>query len=193
LSLIEKNSIGKILSVHADFGFYLAFNAKSRLYDKSLGGGSLLDVGIYPIYLSLLLLGKPSKIQAKAVFGQSGVDESCAMIFEYADEQQMAVLHSSVKAKTATEAFIYGEKGKIHLHGRFHEPNIGITLEVHGEEPVFYPFEWDCIGYAYEAKEVMCCVRTGKKESAAMSHAFSLDLISILDEVQNVTNIKYNI
>lgn len=193
LSLLEKNSIGKILSVHADFGFYSAFNAKSRLYDKNLGGGSLLDVGIYPIYLSLLLLGKPNKIQAKAVFGQSDVDESCAMIFGYDDEQQMAVLHSSIKAKTGTEAFIYGEKGKIHLHGRFHEPNIGITLEVYGEELVFYPFEWNCIGYAYEAMEVMRCVRAGKKESKAMSHRFSLDLISILDEVQELANIEYDI
>ncbi len=191
LSLIEKNSIGKILSVHADFGFYLKFDAKSRLYNKDLGGGSLLDVGIYPIYLSLLLLGKPTKIQAKAAFGKSDVDESCAMIFDYADAQQMAVLKSSIREKTPTEAYIYGEKGKIRLHGRFHEPNIGITLEIYGEEPIFYPFEWDCIGYAYEAKEVMRCVRAGEKESKTMSHAFSLDLILTLDEVRKVANIEY--
>ncbi len=188
LTLLEKNTIGKILSVHADFGFAGKIDPKSRLFNKNLGGGSLLDIGIYPVFLSLFLLGKPTKIQATSVIGTTGVDESCAMIFKY-EQSQIAMLHSSVRANTPTEAFIYGEKGYIHWHGRFHEPNKGITLHIYGESPVFYPFEWDSIGFTYEAEEVMRCLRENRKESERMSLTFSTDLMAILDEVARVSEL----
>jgi predicted dehydrogenase len=190
LEIINLGTIGAIKTVQGDFGFYTDFNAESRLFKKSLGGGSLLDVGIYPIFLSYLLLGKPKSILAKATFTTTEVDESCAAILSYEDNK-MAIIHSSVCNKTPTEGFIYGEKGMIHLHGRFHEPNAGFTLKVYDEYEKFYPFDWKSGGYDYEAAEVMRCLAEQKTQSNDWSWQNSLDVMTILDEIRVDIGLEY--
>ena len=187
LSLIKENRIGKIVEIQADFGFKAKFDPESRLFKKNLGGGALLDIGIYPLFLSLLLLGEPTEIQANAILGETNVDESTSMILTYKTTNQIAILHSTLRATTPTEAFIYGKKGFIKIHSRFHEPYSGITLHLYeGEEKIFY-FENNCIGYAYEAAEVMQCLSENKKESALLSLSFSTKLIKLLDNVAKKT------
>ena len=187
LSLIKENRIGKIVEIQADFGFKAKFDPESRLFKKNLGGGALLDIGIYPLFLSLLLLGEPTEIQANAILGETNVDESTSMILTYKTTNQIAILHSTLRATTPTEAFIYGKKGFIKIHSRFHEPYSGITLHLYeGGEQIFY-FENNCIGYAYEAAEVMQCLSENKKESALLSLSFSTKLIKLLDNVAKKT------
>jgi predicted dehydrogenase len=190
LEIIDLGTIGAIKTVQGDFGFYTDFNPESRLFKKSLGGGSLLDVGIYPIFLSYLLLGKPKNILAKATFTTTGVDESCAAILNY-DDNKMAIIHSSVCNRTPTEGFIYGEKGMIHLHGRFHEPNPGFTLKVYDEYEKFYPFDWKSGGYDYEAAELMQCLAAGKTQSNDWSWQNSLDVMMILDSIRGEIGLVY--
>lgn len=110
IELLERKVIGEVLFIRADFGFKADLNPDGRIYNKSLGGGSLLDVGIYPIYMSLLVLGVPARIQSMARFTASGVDIYCSMMFDYSNNSK-ASLESSVEADTPTEAHIYGEKG----------------------------------------------------------------------------------
>ena len=160
LSLIEKGTIGEVVSMKADFGFNAIFDPNGRLFDQRLGGGSLLDVGIYPVFLSLLLLGKPSQIQAMATIGKTNVDESCGILLKY-PKNKMAILHSSIVTKTATEAFIYGEKGTIRINSRWHEPT-SVTLLLDGKEPKDFFFDFNSNGYHYEAEEVMRCLRKKK-------------------------------
>ncbi len=190
LKIIELGTIGAIKTVQSDFGFYTDFNPENRIFNKNLGGGSLLDVGIYPIFLSYLLLGKPKNILAKATFTTTGVDETMAAIFSY-DHHQMAIIHSSVIGKTPTEGFIYGEKGMIHLQGRFHEPNAGFLLKVYDEYEKFYPFDWESGGYDYEATEVMRCLAEKRTESNLWSWQNSLDLMQILDWVRKEIGLEY--
>ena len=187
LRLIEEDKIGKIVEMQADFGFKANFDPESRLFKKELGGGALLDIGIYPLFLSLLLLGEPTEIQANAIFGETNVDESTSMILTYKTTNQVAILHSTLRATTPTEAFVYGEKGFIKIHSRFHEPYSGITLHLYeGEEQIFY-FENTCIGYAYEAAEVMQCLSENKKESALLPLPVSTKLTKLLDNVAKKT------
>ena len=187
LRLIGEDKIGKIVEIQADFGFKAKFDPESRLFKKELGGGALLDIGIYPLFLSLLLLGESTEIQASALFGETNVDESTSMILTYKATNQVAILHSTLRATTPTEAFIYGEKGFIKIHSRFHEPYSGITLHIYeGEEQIFL-FENTCIGYAYEAVEVMQCLSENKKESSILPLSFSTKLIKLLDNVAKKT------
>jgi len=83
LEFIKNNTYGKVLKLEADFGFYREFDNSSRLFNKTLGGGSLLDIGIYPIFVALSNFGEPKHINAKATFFKNGVDSSCDITFEY--------------------------------------------------------------------------------------------------------------
>jgi predicted dehydrogenase len=189
LDLLEENTIGEVVSVKADFGFQAPFNPESRLFDPELGGGALLDIGIYPVFLALLILGKPTHIRAMANMGSTGVDMDTGMLFQYADGR-MAHLHATLLARTKTEAFIYGKKGTIHIHTRWHEPTSFSLIKEDGR-PVNYPFEWTTNGYSYEAKEVMRCISEGLTESPLWPLQKTLDLMSLLDAIRSEIGLKY--
>jgi len=87
IDIIADGTIGQITGINADFGFAAATDLNSRLYNKELGGGSLLDIGIYPIYLSYLLLGMPNHINATATLSSTGVDSNCEVLFKYANAE----------------------------------------------------------------------------------------------------------
>jgi len=189
MDLLKENVIGKIQFIRADFGFKAPKDISNRLFNLNLGGGSLLDVGIYPVFLALLLLGKPSVIKALASIGPTGVDENCGITMQYA-EGQIASLFSSIVARTGKEAEIIGEQGRIILHSEFFRPtkltvtrlNAGIeTIEPH----------YTGKGFVYEAAEAMNCLEKGLIESEMMSHAFSIRLMEVLDSIRKECGIYY--
>ena len=189
LEIIQLGIIGKPLSMKADFGFYAPFDANSRIFNKDLGGGSVLDVGIYPIMAALCIFGKPLKINALATIGQSGIDEACAINFQYGDGA-IAMLHSAINAHTNIEATIYGEKGVLYIHSRFHHSK-ALTVKLYSgkEETISIPYEGH--GYQFEAIEVGNCLKNNQLESKVMTHAFSLDLIETLDAVRKDIGLVY--
>lgn len=189
VEIIKNGVIGKPHSLKADFGFYAPFNPASRIYNKDLGGGSLLDIGIYPIMAALTIFGKPQKISALATMGPTEVDETCAVNFQYANGA-IAMCHSTIKADTAIEAYIYGEKGVIHIHNRFHHSKaLTVTLNDGKEETISMPFEGH--GYQFEAMEVTNCLKNDVLGSKIVSHQFSLDLIETLDSVRKDIGLVY--
>ncbi len=189
LRLLQDGAIGELKMLRADFGFRANFPPEHRVFNTSLGGGALLDVGIYPIYLALATLGMPENIKASAVFGESGADDSCALIFEYPGNR-LAVLDASIALKTNTEAFLYGEKGTIHLHARFHQPHeLSLSFYDKPSEHVAIPFTG--YGYFHEIVEVNECLLAGKKESEKMPLHFSLQMMEVLDWAREETGIVY--
>lgn len=190
LDLVQSGTIGKLRMVQADFGYFAPYAPESRIYNAALGGGSLLDVGIYPAFLSLLLLGKPADIKASANIGPSGVDEACAAILQH-EGGAMSVLHSAVNCKTPTTAVVYGELGFIKIHSRFHEPNQGLHVQLYNGATADFEFDWFSRGYHYEAEEVARCIRQGLTESPMMTHDFSLNLIGLLDDIRAQAGIRY--
>jgi predicted dehydrogenase len=190
LELIQAGEIGELHSVKADFGFAAEFKPEGRLFDPALGGGSLLDIGIYPVFLALLLFGKPEQVDARAVLGPTQVDSICGMLLKFPGDK-LAILDSTILSDTKTEAFIYGSKGHINIHSRWHEmTSLSLHLKGGGETQNF-KFENKCLGYRYEAEEVMRCIASGKKQSDRMSHAFSLLLIETLDAIRQKAGIVY--
>jgi predicted dehydrogenase len=189
LEMIQSGMIGEVLSLKADFGFQGTFNPDRRLFNADLGGGSLLDVGIYPVFLSLLLFGKPDSIKAMATIGVTNVDENCGMLLSYG-EDKMAMLYSSIITETPTEAYIFGEKGSIRINSRWHEAT-SVTVLLHDQEPKDYFFEFHSTGYRYEAEEVMRCVRAGQLESSILPLNFSRELMELLDRIRLEAGIFY--
>ncbi|WP_160130887.1 Gfo/Idh/MocA family protein [Kordia antarctica] len=188
ISLLHEKTIGDIIQVRADFGFKAELNLESRLFNKNLGGGSLLDIGIYPIFLSLLVLGIPSDIKAMARMTETDVDSFCALLFDY-ESNAKAVLESTFEVNTPTEAFIHGTKGTIKLHRRFHQSNT-ITLFKDDSETVFeLPYVGN--GYFHEIEEVNNCLRNRVNESSKLPLDLSLNLATLLTKVQTKIGLQY--
>ena len=189
LEILQSGVIGELNTLRADFGFKAPFDPHGRLFDVALGGGSLLDVGLYPVYIATQIFGKPHQIQASAIKGKTGTDDNCAMIFSYPNDK-LAILDSSVINNTRTTAVIYGEKGKIELHSRFHEGERA-TLSVYDnkEEEIYLPKTG--FGYYHEIVAVNECLLTGKKECEKLPLDFSVLMMQNLDAVRRACGIVY--
>ena len=190
LELIESKAIGNINSIRADFGFKGDTDPNNRIYNKKLGGGSLLDVGIYPIYLSLLTLGMPNNIKAKAQMTPTDVDSHCSMLLDY-DDGSKTILESSIKSNTPIEAHIEGANGSIKMHSPFHHSK-RITLSQQGEINKVFEIDYKGNGYYHEIEEVTKCLSNGLLESKKMPHTSSLNLITIIDRIKQDIGLKYD-
>lgn len=187
--LVKGGRIGKINLLTADFCMMPEFNPGSRLFNKELIGGSLLDIGIYPVFLAMYMMGTPERISAMAGIGQTGVDYNCSMTFGYSDDS-LAVMHSSMQSISGAHAIIHGEKGLIVFNNWWFVPG---NFEVSDSDGNKQPYAFECVGngYNYEADEVVRCLNAGKTESEIMSWQESLDLIDTLDAIRQQCNIVY--
>ncbi len=186
--LIAEGKIGDVAYLNANFGFYgLDRDEDGRLLNPDLAGGSLLDIGIYPIFLAYLILGKPDNIEAVSLFHKTGVEVQTSMIFEYPHAQ--ATLASGLRSNMQMRAEIAGSKGSAFLQDRWHETQ-GYSLEIEGNMENFdLPTKGK--GYSHEIEEVHDCLRKGKLQSEKWSLQNSLDLVNLLDEVRSITGTTF--
>ncbi len=189
IELIETKKYGKIKSLKADFGFEAIFDPNSRLFNKKLGGGSLLDIGIYPLFCALSLIGIPEKIDAKAILTSTGVDEECMIQLEYKNNIH-AHLYSTLNKKTDTEAIIELEDANIIICNRFHEPT-SVIIESNQQSKKI-EFDVDTYGYNFEAIHVQEMLMQNRIESTIMTFEKSLQLISLLDAVRAQIGLYYD-
>ena len=187
LEVIETKKFGKLKNVAADFGFKAIYDLESRLFKKEVGGGSLLDIGIYPIFAALSTLGKPDLIDANATFFENGVDASCEMIFHYKGAK--ATLKSSLIEETKTTAIFTFEKAIVKLDRQFHAPSLVTIFENKKEKKI--DFNCKTFGYNFEIEHFNTLLREGKTESSMMTFNFSKDLIKILDKVRGIIGLRY--
>ncbi|MBS1653444.1 MAG: Gfo/Idh/MocA family oxidoreductase [Bacteroidetes bacterium] len=190
--LLKENLLGDLKSMLVNFGFIPAAPAPARLFDPALGGGTLLDIGIYNVFMVLSVLGKPDSIEASATLTDKNIDEQCAVLFKYKNGT-MAQLFSSFTSNLPTEAEINGDKGRIRLTTRFYEPSA--TIEYYPGYPdskTIIPVEKENgLGYQYEARHVCECLQRGLTESPVMTHADTLLLMETLDAIRAKAGIKY--
>ena len=188
LDLLNEGAIGSIHSVEADFGFRPAWDPGSRVFKKELGGGSLLDIGIYPVFLALTTLGMPDNLKATGTFFENGVDSSCTMRFSYGTGVQ-AMLFSTFLEQTPTAAVITGDKGRLTIHPKFHAPT-SFTLENDGRSETF-DSDVKTNGYSYEIIHFNSLLRQGRTESDIMTFKTSEQLITLLDDVREQIGLVY--
>ncbi|TPG67146.1 Gfo/Idh/MocA family protein [Hymenobacter nivis] len=190
LELVQSGVIGEVKHLVADFGFATPFNPTGRLFDPALAGGSLLDIGVYPLFISQLFLGAPAAVRAVSTPTGTGVDANCAMALAYASGAT-ATLFSTIAAPTDNRCVLYGTKGQLQLTGRFHAPT-GVRVQLFGEEKAQeYPAPWAGGGYHYEAAHVQQCLAQGLSESPLLPLAFSLELMGLLDAVRAEIGLRY--
>jgi predicted dehydrogenase len=187
--LVADGAIGEVRMISADFGYRTGFNPASRAFDPVLGGGALLDVGIYPLSLASMLLGTPDRIAGLAELGQTGVDEQSAFVLGYPGGQ-LAVLSTAVRTNTPHDAVIMGTDGMIRIHPPFWIPKT-MTLKGAGKKAQVIEIPYTANGYNYEAAEVVDCVRAGKLESTVMPLDESLALMQTMDAIRAQWGLKY--
>jgi predicted dehydrogenase len=188
LEWISEGRIGDIKVVRADFGFKATYDPSGRLFNPALGGGSILDIGIYPIFLSLLLFGYPNDIKVNAVMAGTGVDASCNMSFRY-KEGGIASLLSTFLAETDTSAEISGTAGRICMNRLWYRTT-SLRL-VNGDGESFFNQDYKLNGKEYEVEEVMRCLDAGLTESPLLPLSFTADLMRLMDEVRKQAGVEY--
>lgn len=187
--IIKNGVIGEVRHLEANFGFSSTFNPEGRLFNKQLAGGSLLDVGIYPVSFAYYIFEKePINIKSSAHIGITGVDEQAAMIFTY-NNGELAQLASAITLQTSQIAVISGTKGFITLKN-FHRTT-GYTLQLHDQEPQYVSIPFESTGYNYEAQEVINCLINNTLESNIMPLNETLRIMQCMDTIRAEWGLKY--
>lgn len=187
--ILDSGEAGKIIHMNARFGFQAPFNPSDRKFSLDLGGGSLLDIGIYPVIDALFFLGVPDDITATATFSETGSEDSLSIIFSYNDNR-MASLYSSFRTAAGIGSDLLCEKGNL-LFSRGRDMSQRLTVEISGKESEHYSLLPEGMGYHYEAIEVMKCLDEGKLQSDIVPHSFTLNLMSTLDRIREKAGIIF--
>ena len=189
VELVADGALGEVTNVQADFGLQGPFDATHRLRDPALGGGALLDLGVYPLNLAHLILGAPATVHGWARLTPEGVDDNTGMLLGY-ESGAVATLTCSLVGETRNAASITGTLGRIDLPQGFFVPRSFVLHRVGAEpEEITYPFEGS--GYQYEAAEVQRCLAEGVLESPLMPHATTLELMRQMDAIRGQVGVVY--
>ncbi|MDO7907642.1 Gfo/Idh/MocA family oxidoreductase [Paenibacillus sp. JX-17] len=186
---MESGRIGEVKMVKADFGFRIGWEPEHRLLDPKLGGGALLDAGIYPVSFASMIFGPhPRQVWSTAYIGETGVDEHFSVLLDYGDGKT-ASLNGGVRLNMTNEAIIYGTEGYIQIPGFLFGPEA--TLHVQGEEPERFVDDRQAEGYAFEAEAVGEYLREGLTESPVITLEESLGIMKLLDTIRGQWGLKY--
>ena len=177
--LVADGAIGEVRSVQADLGVQREFDPTDRLFARELGGGALLDLGVYVVSFAQLLLGDPDTVTATGSTFSTGVDAEASLLLGYADGRS-ATLMTSLRNALPGQARVFGTTGWIDVLPRFHHPQT-IVLHRAGADPEEITLPQTGGGYAHELIEVTGCLRAGRSESTVMPLADTLAVQSVLE------------
>jgi len=199
VELVASGAIGEVTAVAADFSFASGAGPENRLFNPALGGGALLDVGVYPLALAQLFLGTPDTITGMARITDEGVDAGTGILLGYQPDREdtppwradsaFATLSCAVDASGSTTATIAGTAGRIEIPAGFHHPRWFVLHRGTETEQIDVPFEGT--GLRFQAIEAMRCLRHGHIESPLLPHSATLTVMSTMDEVRRQIGVRY--
>lgn len=189
MELVGSGKIGALKYIRADFGFLAPFNPDGRLYNMRLGGGSLLDIGIYPLFLCTQLLGRSAKVVAAGDLSPTGSDVTCHAVLQYGDGVS-AVISSTLACQTSLTAEIAGTEGMIRIPTPWYK-NDRYEWSRAGEPAQAVMLEPMVNGFEYQIREAMRCREQGLIESPLLPHSFSLMMAETMDEIRGQIGVKY--
>jgi predicted dehydrogenase len=185
---IDEGKIGDLRMIRAEFGFKADYDPKSRLLNPELAGGTLLDIGVYPITIAHYLFNKePVAITSKASIGKTGVDEQLSISLKYS-ENQIAHLSASFLTNLENAAFIYGTNGYIHIPGFWHSKR---AILKSASEEVGFELDTPAIGYATEVDHMNKMIYSGRRESDVVTFEKTLEIMQIMDTVRAQIGVRY--
>lgn len=188
-AVLEERVIGEPLLVEADFGFRLRFDPTHRLLDPVVGGGALLDLGVYPLQLALMILGPADAISAQGHLGETGVDEAVVATLHHPGGA-LAVIKAALNSPLACSARIAGTDGFIEVPAFMHVPD-RFTVHTFPRQVAEHQCPIDGEGLHYQVLEVHRCLRAGLRESFAMSLESSRHLARTCDEIRRQIGLVY--
>ena len=178
--LVADGAIGEVRSVQADLGVDRAYDPADRLFALELGGGALLDLGVYVVSFAQMLLGAPDRVTAVGSTFPTGADAEAALLLAH-DDGRTATLTTSLRFPTPGQARVFGTQGWIDVLPRFHHPAT-IVLHRTGADPEEITLPPSGTGYSHELAEVTACLRAGRTESAVMPLADTLAVQDVLGQ-----------
>lgn len=187
--MVREGLIGKVRMLDAAFSYYKDYDPKDLAFNPDLGGGGLLDVGVYPLALAQMILGFPLETKSFYIPEANGVDGVNALLCRF-ENGALGHLTSGVHLRRPVEALITGEKGWIKLTEPFYKGE-SLTVRIGENDPKSYRFALKGGGYGYEAEEVVRCLQEGKKESSVVPLSFTLKMMQLLDSIRAEWGLKY--
>lgn len=187
---IRDGKIGEVRLVKAEFGFRMGWDPEHRLLNPELGGGALLDAGIYPVSFASMIFGaKPEKVYSTSHIGETGVDEQFSILLGY-EGGRSATLNGAIRVNLPNEAYIHGTEGYIHIPQFLFSREA--SLHVSDQEVEKFEDDRPSEGYAFEAEEVGRLIQAGELESEVISLEESLDIMRLLDQIRGQWGLKYS-
>ncbi|MGX4643937.1 Gfo/Idh/MocA family protein [Massilia sp. SYSU DXS3249] len=187
--IIASGEIGEVSQVVADFGFTASFGPEHRVFNPELGGGALLDLGIYPLSIAASLLGPVVEVKAQAQMGATGVDVQTAFTLKHAGGA-MSACSCSFLARTPGELTVSGTRGHVRMNTMFHRArSVTVALDDGSTRTVDTPYLGN--GYVHEVIEAQRCWRAGLVESPGMTHDETLALMGVMDEIRRQIGLVY--
>ena len=179
--LLAQGALGEIVAVSADHGQWFVEDPAFRLFAPELGGGALLDLGVYVVSWASMILGTPELVTATITPAFTGVDGETSMVFRYKSGAQ-SILTCTSMAATPVRASIVGKDARIEVEGRFYEPS-SFTLVPRVGEPKRFEFEHEGRGLRHQAIEVARCVADGRIESSIMPLDETVSIMETMEKV----------
>jgi predicted dehydrogenase len=187
--LLAKGAVGDLRMAQVDICYKSRTDPRKRLLEPALGGGALLDLGVYPVSFASMVFGPPEKIASIAHCGPTGVDEQTTVLFSYSGGRQ-AFASCSFLYDSPKEAFLCGTEGQIRIHRTWFFPD-AVTYTPEGQESRELRFPAAQNGYMHEAQEVMECLRAGRLESSIMPLDETLAIMRTLDSIRAQFGLRY--
>ena len=188
--LLDSGVLGDVRYLRAEFGFSAEWDPEDRLHNLELAGGSLLDLGIYPVSYARWVFGqKPSSLHSTACIGETAVDENSSYYFQY-EGGNSALLFSSFRIKTPNMALIGGTKGYIRIPNFFH-PRWFVHMPSNSRIPKIHHLPYRSTGLQYQAREAMDCIHSGRPESPIMPLDETLEIMETLDSLRRPWGLVY--
>jgi predicted dehydrogenase len=178
--LLAEGALGRIVTVTADHGQHFA-DERHRVFLPELGGGALLDLGVYPVSFASMILGTPERVLSAVTPAYSGVDGQTSMLFSYAGGAH-ALLTCTLSAKSPTRAAIVGTDARIEVDGNFYRPS-SFSLITRSGRRTRWRERHEGNGLRHQAEEVARCLREGSLESPLMGLDESVSIMETMDAV----------
>jgi predicted dehydrogenase len=182
---LDQGVLGEIVTVTADHGQWFVEDPQFRLFAPELGGGALLDLGIYPVSFASMVLGTPNRVVSISDPAFTGVDAQTSMVFGYAGGAQ-ALLTCTLRAKSPTSASIVGTDARIEIDGDFYAPT-RVSLVLRSGDSTSIGFAHDGRGLRHQADEVARRLAVGDLESPLMPLDETISIMETMDRVQAQT------
>ena len=188
--IIADGGLGELRALQADHSQYLPYTRAPRLHDPELGGGALLDLGVYPVSFANRLFGKPEQISAKAKLTDKGVDEISSAIFTYASGAE-AIVQSNFMALGSNKATVIGSEGRIELDAVWYNQTSFSHYNSQGDLVERYETKIAGRGMHFQALEVEECIVANKLQSDRMSLDESIQIMEVMDEIRTQVGVQY--